>query len=115
MFAQRTNWLLFYKNAQQFSDFRNNKRVLHFTKIIFYAEQFSIFCGKGMIAHLKRIVANKGEKKPITHFLCQLYPQGADRLPTSSTRGKAGRKSTERGNYPPPPHWDRRAIFSAKP
>jgi hypothetical protein len=35
--------------------------------------------------------------------------QGADPPPPSSTRGKAG-KSFERGNYPPPTHWDIRAI-----
>ncbi len=36
------------------------------------------------------------------------------RVPTSSPLtlcvAKTGKKSFERGNYPPPPHWDRRAI-----
>jgi hypothetical protein len=34
--------------------------------------------------------------------------QGADPLPPSSEDRE---KSFERGNYPPPPHWDRRAMF----
>jgi hypothetical protein len=45
--------------------------------------------------------------QPLSHINIS---QGADPLPPSSTRTEVREKSFERGNYPRPPLWDRRAI-----
>jgi hypothetical protein len=42
-------------------------------------------------------------------MMFQLYPEGADPTPLSLLVAKPA-KIFERGNYPPPPHWDGRTI-----
>jgi hypothetical protein len=39
-----------------------------------------------------------------------LRPQGAEPSPLLPCVAKGRKKSFQRGNYPPPPHWDGRAI-----
>jgi hypothetical protein len=49
-------------------------------------------------------------KADIPDRRCEAQPQGADPLPLPLRVAKAGRNHFQLENYPPPPHWDRRAI-----